>query len=67
LVNGRPVGALPERDDGLMAIPVPQGMVNIAVDWTTTTDQWVGRWLSGLSLFLLGGLYWLEQTRSRTQ
>ena len=26
------------REDGLMAVPVPQGDVDLTVDWTTTTD-----------------------------
>ena len=34
--------ALPERDDGLMAVPVPQGPVELTVDWTTTRDVLIG-------------------------
>ena len=37
-VNGRTVDSLPFRKDGLIAVPVPQGAVNLSVDWTTTTD-----------------------------
>jgi hypothetical protein len=60
-VNGRPVPALPQREDGLMAVPVPQGPVNLAVDWTTTRDVLLGRWLSGLALLLLAVLYFIER------
>ena len=49
-VNGKIVHALPERADGLIAVPVPQGPVNLAVNWTTTPDVIAGRgsapWLS---------------------
>ena len=37
-VNGGPSAALPLREDGLLAVPVPQGPVNMSVDWTTTPD-----------------------------
>ena len=52
---------LPKRADGLMAVPVPQGSVDLKVDWTTTEDVIVGRWLSVLSLLLLTSLYFLER------
>ena len=32
-VNGQLVTDLPRRDDGLMAVPVPQGPVDLTVDW----------------------------------
>ncbi|MGD0735998.1 MAG: hypothetical protein ABR976_12665 [Terracidiphilus sp.] len=61
-VNGQLVTELPEREDGLMALPVAQGSVAIAADWTTTSDMVLGRWLSGLFLLLLAAVYWLERT-----
>jgi hypothetical protein len=61
LVNGQPAAAMPPRDDGLIVVAVPQGAVNITVDWTTTPDQVAGRWLSGISLLLLATVYWLER------
>jgi hypothetical protein len=64
-VNGRPVSGLPQRQDGLMAVPVPQGRVDLTVDWTTTLDVLAGRWLSALSLLLLTALWLLEQRLSR--
>ena len=35
---GKLVASFPQRDDGLMAVPVPQGPVDLTVDWTTTPD-----------------------------
>jgi len=52
-VNGQPAGSLPQRDDGLIAVPVPQGPVNLALDWSTTPDVLAGRWLSALSALAL--------------
>jgi hypothetical protein len=65
LLNGQPMTNLPQRADGLMAVPVPQGPVDLTVDWTTTTDALAGRWLSGLALLLLTGLCLLERRLSR--
>jgi hypothetical protein len=66
-VNGRPVTSLPWREDGLMAVPVPQGPVNLAVDWTTTRDVIAGRWLSAFALLLLTGLGLFERKFSRSR
>jgi hypothetical protein len=68
-VNGRLIafGAnpvltpLPHRDDGMMAVPVPQGRVVLAIDWAITSDVKVGRWLSAISLVLLATLYIAER------
>jgi hypothetical protein len=60
-VNGSAVTLLPQREDGLMAVPVPQGPVDLTVDWTTTPDVVIGRWLSGLALILLAALYFTER------
>jgi hypothetical protein len=59
-VNGQLLTDLPQRDDGLIAVPVPQGPVDLTVDWTTTPDVLVGRWLSGISVLLLIALSLLE-------
>jgi hypothetical protein len=50
-----------------MVVRVPQGPVNLKVDWTTTADVVAGRWLSGLSLLLLAALAYLERRLSRPQ
>jgi hypothetical protein len=54
-------GSLPHRDDGLMAVPVPQGPVQIQVDWTTTGDAVMGRLVSLMSLGYLTVLYLIER------
>jgi hypothetical protein len=61
VVNGRLIASLPHRDDGLIAVPIPQGKVDLAVDWTTTPDVIAGRWLSALAVLLLTALWLLER------
>ncbi len=60
-VNGQPLRNLPEREDGLIAVPVAQGFSRITADWTTTPDVWAGRGLSAAALILLIGLSWIER------
>jgi len=60
-VNGRLLTALPKRDDGLIAVAVPQGPVDLTVDWATTPDVLAGRWVSALSVLLLTALWWVER------
>ena len=60
-VNGRHVDQLPKREDGLMAVPVPQGQVELRVDWVATPDVVAGRWVSLLSIVLLAGLFVLTR------
>lgn len=68
-VNGRDVAfgakaAYPEllrRDDGLMAVPVPQGAVQLDVDWITTGDVVMGRLISILSLGYITVLWLVER------
>jgi hypothetical protein len=62
-VNGQLITALPRRDDGLMAVPVPQGPVDLTVDWITTPDVVAGRWLSGASVLVLTVLCLLQRMR----
>jgi len=64
-VNGHPIAASPQREDGLMAVPVPQGPVDLSVDWTTTPDVVAGRWLSGLALLFVTALCLMERRISR--
>jgi hypothetical protein len=66
-VNGRSVGKLPPRYDGLMAVPVPQGEVDLTVDWATTPDVIAGRWLTTLAVLLLIGLWLLERRLSHAR
>jgi hypothetical protein len=60
-VNGQAVTSLPQREDGLMAVPVPAGQVDLTVDWTATRDVITGRWLSALAVLLLTGLWFWER------
>ena len=62
-VNGQMVTDWPKRDDGLMAVPVPQGPVDLAVDWVTPPDVVAGRWLSGVSVLALAVLGLLQRRR----
>jgi hypothetical protein len=48
-----------------MAIPVPQGNVNLTVDWTITPDVIAGRWISALAVLLLTALFLLERRINR--
>ena len=59
-VNGQPTSPADPRDDGLIAVPVPQGRVELAVDWTTSSDVVAGRCVSAVALLLLIGLGFLE-------
>ena len=64
-VNGQPAGASPSRDDGLVAVPVQQGPVEVTAEWITTGDVVAGRWVSGLAVLLLLALGLLERRLSR--
>jgi hypothetical protein len=60
-VNGQNQTGLPKRDDGLIAVPVPQGAVDVTADWTRSPDVLAGRWVSALSVLLLAALWWVER------
>ncbi len=62
-VNGQLVITLPKRDDGLMAVPVPQGPVELTVDWVNSPDVMAGRWLSGVSVLVLTVFCLFERRR----
>ena len=63
-VNGQPAPSI-ERDDGLTAVAVQQGRVQVDADWMETPDVRAGRWLSAGSLLLVAGLWYVERrTRS---
>ena len=66
-VNGRAVGAMPEREDGLMAVPVPQGRVELAADWTTTRDVLLGRLIGIAALASIALLWLLDHRRVRAR
>jgi hypothetical protein len=60
-VNGQPAGPLVSRDDGLIAVQVQQGRVDLDADWTTTPDVIAGRGITALALLLLAALCLLER------
>jgi hypothetical protein len=59
-VNGKPAADLP-RNDGLIAVPVRKGPMDVSVDWSTTDDARTGRWASAIALVLIAGLYLMER------
>ena len=71
MVNGRvmdpfhPADGAGPREDGLTAVPVPQGAVVVTADWTTTEDVVAGRALTCVALVLLIGLWRVERRRVR--
>jgi len=67
LVNGDRTRDLPTRDDGLIFVRVPQGEVDLTVDWMATPDVVVSRWVSALSVLLLTSLCWLELRYKRSR
>jgi hypothetical protein len=66
-LNGRPVNNMPERVDGLIAIPVPQGPVDLSADWTTTPDVIAGRCVSLMAIVLLASMALFKRKLSRIQ
>jgi hypothetical protein len=62
-VNGQTITAMQARPDGLMAVPVPRGRVELAADWTTTRDVLIGRLISAAALALIAWLGWRERRR----
>lgn len=62
-MNGVKVAPGPARQDGLMTVRVPQGPIDLTVDWTTTRDVWAGRWVSVVALLLVTCLGVMEQRR----
>jgi hypothetical protein len=66
-VNGQRTGQLPVREDGLMAVPVPGGHVQVAADWTTTPDILIGRLVSLTALVVITLLWLLDRRRMQAQ
>jgi hypothetical protein len=63
-LNGQLLANLPDRDDGLIAVPVPSGAINLTIDWTRSPGDLAGRWLGVLSIFLLFALSLCERRRA---
>ncbi len=62
-LNGRAVTSLPRRDDGLIVVPVPQGRIDLTIDWTTTPDVIAGRSISAATLLAFTALCFFERRR----
>ncbi len=60
-VNGQPAMNLPARTDGLIAVPVPQGPIDLQIEWTSASDVIAGRWLTMIAFLLLVALFLLER------
>jgi len=63
LLNGQTATALPKRADGLMVVPVPQGAVDLTIDWTTSLEVIAARCVSAVSVLLLAELWWVQRRR----
>ena len=61
--NGKLIEARPQRDDGLITIPIPSGLTRIDIKYAATPDVWWGRALSVASLFSLLTLALASQKR----
>jgi hypothetical protein len=62
-VNGLVITNLQARDDGLIAVPVDRGPVDLTVDWASTPDVVAGRCASGLAVLALMALGLVERRR----
>lgn len=66
-VNGRAPASLPQRADGLIAVPVVAGSFTVTADWTTTRDIVFARWISIAGVLALTGLCFLHLRRARSR
>ncbi|MDE3201643.1 MAG: hypothetical protein KGN79_12065 [Acidobacteriota bacterium] len=60
-LNGKRLTQLPERKDGLIAVPVSAGQGDLRIDWTISDSDIAGRWLSAISLVGLIALFLAER------
>ena len=63
-LNGSPDSTRDQRDDGLIAIPIPAGPSTIAITYTHTLDQTIG---DTISLLALAILFFLIRRKSQSQ
>ncbi len=61
LLTGDRANALHTRSDGLIAIPVQRGPINLDFSWKTTADVILGRVVSAISLLAAILLAWWER------
>jgi hypothetical protein len=60
-VNGQAASVAVPREDGLTAVQVQQGRVDLDADWTTTPDVLAGRSISAFALLLVTALGLFER------
>jgi hypothetical protein len=61
LLTGDRANTLHTRPDGLIAIPVQRGPINLDFSWKTTPDVILGRWVSALSILAAALIAWWER------
>jgi hypothetical protein len=66
-VNGRPVSGLPGREDGLIAVPVAGGPLEVRIDWRSMPDVVASRWITLAGVLALLWLWRMEGKRLRAQ
>ena len=66
-LNGQLLTNLPLRNDGLIAVPVAQGPIDLTVDWTISPGDLAGRWLAAFSALLLIALSLCEHRLARSR
>jgi hypothetical protein len=64
-VDGKPAQDRPEREDGLMAVPVMAGSHAIEVQWSASSDVIAGREISVIALLALPLVAMLERRKRR--
>lgn len=64
-VDGQPAPGRPERDDGLMAVPIMAGKHVMEIQWATTRDVIAGRTISAIALLALAMVVMLERRGRR--
>jgi hypothetical protein len=61
LLTGDRANVLHTRSDGLIAIPVQRGPVNVDLSWRTTSYVILGRWVTAISVVIAVLLAWFER------
>jgi len=67
LEDGDRANSLRKRDDGLIAVPVAEGAVNLTIDWENAYDVFAARCISALSILLVVALWFFELRRKRVR
>jgi len=65
-VNGKAATESAHREDGLIAIAIPAGAVEVTVDWQSSPAEWAGRGISLLALLVLLAVALCNKRRSQS-